>query len=494
MSIKLTSRGVMKDISSGTRNALPQDVEPGRLNAEAEKGVIRKLDGRIMPLAMLLYLFSFLDRVNIGNARLYGLEEDLALAGNQYQILVSVIFATYISLELPSNWVIKKIHPSRWISFLATGWGIVATLSGITTTFGGMLACRILMGALEGGLWPGLVTYLTLFYTRRDLGLRIAVLFACSALAGACGGLLAFGIGFMEGIAGYHGWRWIMILEGLPAVILGVAAWFGLADDPSTAYYLTLDERALLQARLDQQPGLTESAKRFHWKDVLEAFLDWKTWIFCFAQFGADVMLYAFSTFLPTIIKSINKDFSTPVVQVLTIPCYLLGAASFLLVSHVSDRQQRRGVWVVIMGTVSVCGYGMLISDGNIAVHYAGCYLVAAGLYVIAGLPLAWLPTNTPRYGKRTTSIAMQAAIGNSAGILSSFLYPTADGPHYIKGHAIALSMGSFAVISYGIVWAYYGVENRRRGNGSSQEQKDGLTYAGLEELGDKSPTFIYVT
>lgn len=171
-----------------------------------------------------------------------------------------------------------------------------------------MLVCRILLGAFEGGLFPGLVTYLTLFYTKKELALRIAALFACSALAGACGGLLAFAIGFMDGgslicmilshsnlflgIAGQNGWRWILILEGIPTVVLGVAAWFSLADDPSVAKYLNAKERELVVTRLDRQAGLTESAKQFHWKDVREAFLDWKVWLFCFAQFGVDVMLY----------------------------------------------------------------------------------------------------------------------------------------------------------------------------------------------------------
>lgn len=130
----------------------------------------------------------------------------------------------------------------------------------------------------------------------------------------------------------------------------------------------------------------------------------------------------AFSTFLPTIIRGINPSFSTPQVQALTIPCYLLGAAAYLLVGYISDRQQRRGIWVVSMGTISLCGYIMLLSNGGVAVHYAGCFLVAGGLYVVVGLPLAWLPTNIPRYGKRTTTIAMQAAIGNSAGIMASFV------------------------------------------------------------------------
>lgn len=106
----------------------------------------------------------------------------------------------------------------------------------------------------------------------------------------------------------------------------------------------------------------------------------------------------------------------------MTIPCYAVGAISYIVIGRVSDYQQRRGIWVMLLGTVSICGYGMLISDGGPAVHYAGCFLVATGMFVVIGLPLAWLPTNLPRYGKRTTAIAMQAMIGNSAGIMSSFV------------------------------------------------------------------------
>jgi MFS family permease len=100
----------------------------------------------------------------------------------------------------------------------------------------------------------------------------------------------------------------------------------------------------------------------------------------------------------------------------------MLGAVTYLAVGYLSDRLQRLGVFVVTLGTISVCGYGMLLSNGGVAVHHAGCFLVAMGLYVVVGLPLAWLPTNIPRYGKRTTTIAMQAAIGNSAGIMASFV------------------------------------------------------------------------
>lgn len=159
---------------------------------------------------MLLYLFSFLDRVNIGNARLYGLEKDLGMHGDQFQTAVSILFVTYILSELPSNLVIKKFKPSRWLAFLTTSWGIVATLTGTVQSYGGLIACRLILGALEGGLFPGLTIYLTLFYTRREIALRVGYLFVSAAISGSVGGLLAYGIGFMDGLDGQRGWRWIM--------------------------------------------------------------------------------------------------------------------------------------------------------------------------------------------------------------------------------------------------------------------------------------------
>lgn len=235
------------------------------------------------------------------------------------------------------------------------------------------------------------------------------------------GGLLATCIGFMDGVAGQRGWRWILIIEGLPSFVLGIAAWFWLADSPETAFYLTREEKELVQVRRRREVGQTESAQKFHKKDVYLGLKDWKIYAFCAGQFGTDTMLYGYSTFLPTIIKGLG-NWSTAQTQALTIPCYCLGALSYVLVARISDAQQRRGLYSVIFGLISVIGYGVLVSDAGQGVHYFGCFLVAMGLYVSCGLPLAWLPSNIPRYAKRTTATGLQLTIGNSAGIMAPFV------------------------------------------------------------------------
>ncbi|KAI9685307.1 MAG: hypothetical protein M1822_004680 [Bathelium mastoideum] len=397
-------------------------VEFLEIDAQAEKRLVLKLDLHIVPMVMLLYLFSFLDRVNIGNARLYGMEDDLNLYGNRYQTAVSLVFVTYILSELPSNLVLKKLRPSRWLSFIATAWGIVATLTGICQNYASLIACRLILGLLEGGLFPGLAIYLTLFYTKREIALRVGYLFVSAALAGAFGGLLAYGIGFMDGVSGQRGWRWIFIIEGLPSFVVGVASWWLLADSPETAAYLKPEEKELSNLRLSSQTGYTESASKFHWKDVREGLRDWKLWAFSFIQFGSDTMLYGYSTFLPTIIKGLNPKYSTAIVQVLTIPVYSLGAITFILAARASDWSQQRAVFPIVFGIISIVGYGVLMSDASSGARYVGCFLVAFGLYVCVGIPLAWNPANVPRYGKRTTATGMQLTIGNISGIMAPFV------------------------------------------------------------------------
>ncbi|KAK3941297.1 putative high-affinity nicotinic acid transporter [Diplogelasinospora grovesii] len=451
-----------------------------------EKKLVRKLDVYLVPIIMSLYIFSFLDRVNIGNARLYHMESDLGLQGNQYQIAVSILFVTYVTFEVPSNLVLKKFTPSRWIAFITTAWGIIATLTGLVNSYGALITCRVLLGAVEAGLFPGLNIYLTFFYTKHELALRVGYLFVSAAIAGALGGLLAYGIGHMDGVAGMSGWRWIMIIEGLPTVCLGIITFFALPNEAETAYFLNREEKNLQVARHAREYGVTQDFKK---EDAWKAFKDWKTWAFCVGQFGVDNVLYGYSTFLPTIINGLGK-WTTAQVQLLTIPCYFLGAATYMLVARLSDRMQMRGLMCVIFGSVSVVGYGVLISASSAGVHYFGCFLIAMGLYVTVGLPLAWLPNNAPRYGKRTTANGMQLTVGNCAGILAPFIYPTAEGPRYVKGNAISLSLVGLSSLIFGFMWFWYSRKNRERQRGDIPAKYQGLSDDELAALGDESPHF----
>lgn len=167
-----------------------------------------------------------------------------------------------------------------------------------------------------------------------------------------------------------------------------------VADEPDTAFYLNEEEREMIRARRKAQLGQNDI---FDWKDVRKGLKDWKIYVICAGQFCTDNMLYGFSTFLPTIIEAIRPDASTAVVQLLTIPCYAVGAISYMSSARFSDWTQLRGPVVVGISLFSVIGYAILISPVSPGAHYAGCILVALGLYVAVGIPLAWMPGNNPR-------------------------------------------------------------------------------------------------
>ncbi|KAG9077281.1 hypothetical protein FRC06_009000 [Ceratobasidium sp. 370] len=287
--------------------------------------------------------------------------------------------------------------------------------------------------------------YLTFWYTRKELALRIGYLFVSAAFAGAFGGLLATAIGQMDGVAGQRGWRWILIIEGLPSVVLGCVLPFVLADNPDSARWLTDEEKAYIRARKLRQQGENVEAQKFHWRDVRECFKDPK------------------------------------------------GAVTYLTVAKLSDRFQVRGWFAVAGGLISVLGYIILLVPASSGAHYLGCFFVAMGLYVLVGIPLSWLPNNIPRYGKRTSATGFQLTIGNASGVMAPFLYATNEKPRYIRGHAVSLAMVAFAACIYASLIFVYSSLNARRGRGEEDGRIQGKTEEEIEAMGDDSPRFRLV-
>ncbi|KAH0835352.1 hypothetical protein AYO21_01570 [Fonsecaea monophora] len=463
----------------------------GRDTSERERILLRKLDVRIIPMIMWMYLMSFMDRVNIGNARLYDLEEDLGLVGDQYQLAVSILFVTYCLFELPSNLIIKKLQPARYLAFITFAWGVVATLTGVVQNFAGLIACRLLLGLFEAGLFPGLVVYLTMFYTKRTLALRTGYLFATAAIAGAVGGLLAYAIGFMDGVAGMNGWRWIMIIEGIPTVITGCVVYLVLPNTPETAKFLSEEDRRLLTSMHDREVGHNANSREFHWSDVRAGLKDKTIWLFGIAHFCLLVMLYSFNVYLPSIINDMGQ-WSRAETQALTIPIYALGGTAYLAVSKISDNIQRRGIFIIGFLFISMTGYACLISNTNVATSFAGCFLVALGAYTSIGLPVAWLGSNYPRFAKRATASALQLTLGNAAGVAAPFLYTTPRAPEYYLSYGVNMGLLCISISIYTFLLFYWRRVNKRRSEGKEDYKLQGKTEDEVENMGDDSPHFRF--
>lgn len=224
-----------------------------------------------------------MDRSNIGNARVAGMNTDLKLTGPQYNLCLTVFFFPYSLLEVPSNIILKLMRPSRWMTILVISWGTVVTCQGLVKTYEHLLVTRILLGVTEAGFFPAATYLLTTWYCRWQLQTRMAIFYTAAALAGGFSGLLAFGISHMEGIAGLGGWRWIFILEGILTVLVGFTIPWALPDSPETCSFLTPAEKEFVTIRLQRDLGLqgdaVENKEKFQWRFLKEALLDPKIYL-----------------------------------------------------------------------------------------------------------------------------------------------------------------------------------------------------------------------
>lgn len=242
-----------------------------------ERRLLAKLDLFFVPVIMLVYLSCFLDRSNIGNVKVAGMPEDIGATTEEISTAVSIFYATYVLVEAPWAMALKKITPRVLMTALCVVWSLTTIFSGFVTSIGGMYAARLVLGACEGGLFPGLNLYLTMVYKREEQARRVSYLFVCTAVSGAFGGLLAYVILKMDGVGGYAGWRWVYIIEGLFSVVVAVIVWFGLPNDPGNAYFLNDREKYLMRIRAEQRAQYM-GAEEFSWDEVLITLRDPKLW------------------------------------------------------------------------------------------------------------------------------------------------------------------------------------------------------------------------
>lgn len=397
---------------------------------------------------------------------------------------------------MPANLLLKMVQPKRFIPTIAVGWGIVSMCTGFVQNKGQLIGLRMLLGLFEAGYFPAICFYLTFFYRRRELAVRIFFLFAASAVSGSTGGLLAYAIGYMEGIQGMSAWRWLMILEGIPTVIFGAASFFILANDPTSASYLTEREKELSKIRsvLDgSNVGKEGESDRIDWQQCREAWKDWKVWTLATAQHGVTVMLYGFSTFLPTIINGLG--YSGIHTNLMTIPCYAAGALIYLCVAYASDRTGKRGIFAVCGCLTSCVGYAILLGTPQYGAgaQYAGCIIVACGLYVAVGIPISWMPNNLPSHFKRAAGQGTSMTLGNCAGIYSAFLYRTKDRPEFKLGHGATLGFVFAAGCLFGLTSILLRRENKKRDRGERDHVLEGKTPEEIARLGDYNPSYRYL-
>ncbi|RHZ54286.1 hypothetical protein Glove_428g67 [Diversispora epigaea] len=474
---KLTSRGKYDKY-----NDEYEDEE----EKEEERKLLRKMDSRLLPLVTLLYVLSFLDRVNIGNAKLANIEEDLGLTGNQYNWSLAIFFIGYVLFEVPSNIMLAKTKPSIWIPTIMVGWGIVMTLMALVIDFEQLMAARFFLGAFEAGLFPGIVFFITMWYIRSEQNYRIGIIYAGATLAGAFSGLIAYFIMNLDNKFGISGWQWIFLIDGLITILIALLAYFFISDYPETAKFLTNNERTLAIKRLKYDAGsghLTHFEKEY----VLAAIKDWKVWSAMFIYIGIVIPVYSFSFFIPAIVNGMGFD--TVISQLLAAPPFIFGSISTVIVAITSDRLATRGLLLLICCVISILGYLLLIIPGiSTPGKYTGACIVGIGIFPSVPTSITWLNNNLAGNVKRATGSAMMIAFGNIGGAISSQIYQSNE---YTIGHMIAVCFLfvtiAFIIIQYGLLK----MENKTKIRNPEQILA-GRSDSEIRNLGDLHPEFIY--
>ena len=257
--------------------ALRQEQVHADIDTELSKRLDRKFDLRIMPWLFGIWLFAFIDRSNIGNAKIDGLAADLNIEeGNKFNVALLLFFILYIVVDVPSNWIVKHVKAGIYLPMLITGWGLVCTFMGFVKSFAGLVVCRLLLGLFEGGLLGGILVYLAMFYRRHQMLYRIGLFYCAAPLSGAFGGLLASGLARIEH-GGYNHWPWIFFIEGAITTVFGLVCFVVMPNTPADAKFLTEEERLAAMLRLKEDShGATEEQdinnEHFRWHWVRMAF------------------------------------------------------------------------------------------------------------------------------------------------------------------------------------------------------------------------------
>ncbi|KAI4528349.1 major facilitator superfamily domain-containing protein [Schizophyllum commune] len=484
------------DHSSLEKSGFPAPTPSARSEEElvdqqaSDKALVRKIDRRLVPILSALYLVNFLCRSNIGNAKTFGLLTDLHVSNELYPHALAAFYYPYVASQIPSNTVLKRWRPKCWLPLICFCWGICQIFMCFVKTYNELWGARVVLGALEGGLFPGVSLYITLWYPKRECGFRGAVFFSAATVAGAFSGLLARLFSLMDGLGGMAGWQWIWIMEGIIAVLVAVLAFFILEDYPDTAKFLTPDERARVVQRLaEDNEGLSSEWKsHFAWS----APKDIKIWLQAIVFFCVLTPTYGLSLFMPTIIA--NMGYTSGIANLLTVPPFVFGCIICCLGGWYSDRFNTRFAPLVAFFSTAIVGFILLITSNEVAAQYIGTFLAAAGIYSTVPISSMWAGNNMGGKTKRTVGIGMTICFGNMGGVVCSYLFPAADSPRFFMGYGVMIGLCCVGIISCAILRLYMEKQNSLRDAEDARLGRvwDAKTMAEYKDMGDHAPFFRY--
>ena len=392
-------------------------------SATIEARTIRKLQLRLLPFLFLLYVIAFVDRINIGFAALT-MNKELAMTSQQFGFAAGVFFFGYCLFEVPSNLLLHKIGARIWIARILITWGILAALTGFVHTVHHLYVLRFLLGLAEAGYFPGIVLYLTYWFRQREqarvLALFMTALPVTSIVGAPISGLILDHAHWLA----FSSWRWLLILEGLPAVLFGVLTYFVLPNRPSDAKFLTTEEKEWLGAslRCEEEKKLLQG----HYS-VVQALLNPRVLCLGIIEMGIVTCSYTLNFWAPQLIKSLSGHYSNTAVGLMVMIPYVLGAVVMVLVSRSSDRKLERRYHAgipVMVGGIALLLMGVFHSPVAIVALLS---LLAIGAYGWCA-PFFALPCEFLTGSAVAAGVALINSIGNIGGFIGPYAIGVVSG------------------------------------------------------------------
>lgn len=410
---------------------------------ELEKRLVRKIDLRLMPIIILLYILNYLDRNSISTARDNGLVRDLKLKDQQYQTALSILYVGYITFQIPSNLLMTKIgRPSLYIPFFVSIWGIVSACTAATKGYHSLLAVRILLGSVESVFFPACLALLSFFYRKNEMATRTALLFSGSIISNAFSGLISAGIlSGMNGKLGLPAWKWLFIIEGAITVAIAGLAVFILPDMPGNSKFLTPEEREMAVNRLSLDAGTSLSPNDEEgtpMQGFLMAIKDIKVWVLAFMLTAVTVGV-GFNQFFPTIVGSLG--YSHTVTLLLTAPIWFFAFLACVANGFHSDRTQERTLHIIVPLVFGIVGFIIASTTTSLGGRFFALFIEASS-YAGYTCVLGWIAPSipTPKY-KKAVALALINAFSQLGNISASYVWPKKWGPKYWQSNTISAAM-----------------------------------------------------
>jgi D-galactonate transporter len=418
----------------------------GRAGGAEQESTYRTVFWRIVPFLMLCYVVGYLDRVNVGFAKLQ-MSQDLAFSDTVFGLGAGIFFVGYFLFELPSNLLMHKVGARIWIARIMITWGILSAIFAFVRTPTQFYALRFLLGLAEAGFYPGVILYLTYWFPTHRRARIIAVFMSAIPLSGIFGNPLSGWImGKFHGGAGFHGWQWMFVIEAVPAILIGIVTLLCLDNGIRSAKWLTEREKTLLEGEIAAQPH--EQQKQAH--SLKAVFADARIWWMTLIYFAFVTGQYGLTFWMPTLVKSTGITDTFQIGLLAAIP-FCVAIVVMNVFGYSADKRRERRWHLIVPASMGAIGFVVAAAYPNdTAVSIAALSIAAGGVLTCA--PLFWsLPTSFLAGSAAAAGIAIINSIGNLAGFASPYLigylrdatHSTASGMYSL---AVMLVIGAIAV------------------------------------------------